>query len=94
MLPEAVIRSMRAALMALDGPVSHQVADVLAVVLEEAISVFPPSNEAAKPEAYEELKSVIELQQKSIMEFANDLAATRQRAEAAELKVLEMKRGG
>ncbi len=81
-------------MLTLDWPQARAIAQVLSVVLEETPFILRPS-ETAQPEvSQEELKSVIELQAKSIREFANDLEATRRRAEAAEAKLVEMKRGG
>ncbi len=77
-------------MLTLDWAPARSIAQVLSVVLEESTTVFPPSNEAAKPEVPAEKTP----EQKQIEDLTEALMATRKRAEDAELHILEMKRNG
>ncbi len=74
----------------LDFPEARSIARILSVVLEETPFVLRPSNEVAQPEAPADKTP----EQKLLTELQEAVAATRQRAETAEAKIVELKRGG
>ncbi len=77
-------------MVTLDWPAALGIARVLSVVLEETPFVLRPSNEVEKPETPADKTP----EQKLIVELQEAVTASRQRAEAAELRLLEIKRGG
>lgn len=90
MLAEAIVRSIRDVLVASQVPGSEIAARILNAVLEEPASVFPASNEGPKPEVPAEKT----LEERQIEDLQAALTATRERAEKAEQKYVELKRNG
>ncbi len=90
MLSEDQIKLLRKAIGTLPGEPAAGAKWILAIVLEEDPPNMPPVVDQIK--AAEPAEKTPE--QKQIEDLTEALRATRARAEAAELKVLEMKRGG
>lgn len=87
MLVESVVRSIRAALVVSQALDAQTAARVLDVILEE-VTVAP--NYPPAPVPSDELLHAI----RQIKDLEAALQATRQRAEDAEKRIVELKRGG
>ena len=98
MLSELQVRCFRAALRLLpEGQGSMAVCALTVVLADEPASSFPPSNEAAKPEApaVAHLLDTIAAHERTIADLQGSLQATRERADAAEVKyVTEVRKHG
>ncbi len=90
MLAEEQIKLLRKAIATLPGEPAAGAKWILAIVLEEDPPGMPPVVEQIK--AAEPADKTPE--QKLIAELQEAVAATRQRAETAEAKIVELKRGG
>lgn len=90
MLAEAIVRSIRAALVVSQAPDAQTAARVLDVVLEEVtVSVAPPTPQQILDGPAEKTP-----EQRQIEDLQEALMATRERADKAEQKYVELKRNG
>ena len=96
MLAENIVRSIRAALVVSQAPDAQTAARVLDVVLEEmtVTTNYPPVVPAPQPAGDAPCGMTKAQVEKMIADYEFALTATRQRADAAELKILELKHGG